>query len=863
MIKKTVLFSVCIIFLRGFASAAVVVNDFTGLKNAVNGANPADVEITADFLQFNSDLFLIPANSAGFTFKSASLSGKTALSGAGLYSGFSFQNHSSVSFENISFASMNSYANGAAFYLLGSSASFSGETSFYLNNSQNMGGAFEISGSTALFIGAVGITSNSARYSGGGFLASAGSSLEFRDFVKMSANSSMSGGAFRSDASSVIFSSSSESVFENNAASYAGGVFAALNSRVIFDGKAEFSNNSSSQYGGAGYFESSTGVFTNAKFHSNSAGAAGGALYAGNSYLLIKSTGGQTSVFDANTAGGRANSISLENSAAVFLAEASGAIELRDGLTASENSAVFFSGEGTFELYGDMSGNRGDLTVSASNGGSFNVNSGGVLSAKTLTNAAGSQISAANNGQNDVISAQKLNNEGTLSLDLGDKIKVKGGVKLDGGLDIYAGLANASFRKTAYKIINYGGTLESSAASVNVISGASFSSPAVLDYGGYFSKWITLVLYGDLEKTGFSFIDDLSYNQTQTARTFDALSKDSSGDLDAVISYMEGLDESAVKEALYETGGFFIANAVRGSSLFRVKNILFGRIQRPLSESKNGKTWVSAGFSDFTVFADGKIPGDYNDSSSQITAGYDVCSGKGFSAGVYSGHRGVSAKQDGIYEADISNISLGFYGGYFSWDREFKAAVGGDFAKYHTKRSLPFIERSAEADFNGNSVRASLEGVYKIEISDRIFFEPFLGLDAANSSYASFKEKGADSLNLNVKKGNYFRSDVSGGAGISGRDSLYGWRVKAEGSLLLAGQTPEIESFFDGDETELSFISRGNEEGIFSFGISAGADLALSNGVKICAGLSFRSSGQITEFSMSAGLVYSFSSAAF
>ncbi|MDR3113303.1 MAG: autotransporter outer membrane beta-barrel domain-containing protein, partial [Endomicrobium sp.] len=475
-------------------------------------------------------------------------------------------------------------------------------------------------------------------------------------------------------------------------------------------------------------------------------------------------------------------------------------------------------------------------------------------------NGSGSQINAANNGQSDVIGAQELKNEGILSLDLADKIKVKGGVKLDGELKISADLANADFRKAVYKIINYGAALQSSAAVVNVVSGALFSSPAALDYGGYFAKWITLVLRGNLETTEFSSMSGLSYNQMQTAQAFDALSKDASGDLDAVISYIEGLDKAEIKEALYETSGFFIANAVRGASLGQLKNVLFSRTQKQSSPSKNSKIWFSAGFADFEVSEDDEIKSDYSDSSSHIAAGYDVYAKDMFSVGVYAGHNSVLAKQNGLYESDVSNTAFGFYGGYFDWDREFKAFVGGNFIKYHTVRALPFIERTAAADFNGNAVCASFEGVYKIEVWHGVSFEPFLNLNALNSSYGNFKEKGAESLNLNVRKGDYFRSDISGGASILQSNPFYSWRLKAEGSFLLAGQSPEIESFFDGDETQRAFISRGNEEDSFTFGISAYADLAISNSIKIYAGLSYRRGGQSQEFNMNGGFACRFSS---
>jgi hypothetical protein len=385
-----------------------------------------------------------------------------------------------------------------------------------------------------------------------------------------------------------------------------------------------------------------------------------------------------------------------------------------------------------------------------------------------------------------------------------------------------------------------------------------------LDYGGYFSNWITLILYGGAQSSNFSSIGGLSFNQTQTAEVFDFLSKNSSGDLDAVISYIEGLRENGGKdgaiEALSQASGYFIANAIRSAAFWRTKNILFDRIQKPSSLSKNGKMWVASNFTDFTVSSDGSILSDYNDSSSQITAGCDIFTKNVFSAGVYAGYSGVWAKQNGIYEAEISNTALGFYGGYFNWDWEIKAAFTGEFNGYSTKRRLPFIERTAKADFDGNSVSASVESAYKIKISRAIYLKPFAALNAVNSSYRSFKETGADSLNLRVKKGNYFMSDICGGLGISQNNSFYNWQIRAEGAFLLSGQNPEIESFFDGDETETLFRSRGNEEETFSFGISASADVSLSDSVKIYAGFGYFSRGQGEAFNMTCGFSYCFNS---
>jgi hypothetical protein len=79
---------------------------------------------------------------------------------------------------------------------------------------------------------------------------------------------------------------------------------------------------------------------------------------------------------------------------------------------------------------------------------------------------------------------------------------------------------------------------------------------------------------------------------------------------------------------------------------------------------------------------------------------------------------------------------------------------------------------------------------------------------------------------------------------------------------LLSGESPEIESFFDGDESGTFFKSRGNEEGKFSFVLCADADLSLSKSVKLYAGIAYRSSEKTQIFGINCGFSYHFSSLA-
>jgi predicted outer membrane repeat protein len=904
-------------FILPFCAAAAfsdVINDFYDLQNAVQNS-PADIEIRANSITFLSNLFQTPASSVYFDFKSASTAQTSVLDGSYIYKGIAVKNNSRLSFENIVFRSMNSQ-NGGAVYVENSSASFSetisfeknhaysggalyaqnsrllfeGETNFSHNSADNMGGAFELNSSSVYFSSSVGIAKNSALYSGGGFMAFNNSLVVFDSESDISENSSLNGGGFMVSGSTIRFTASSKSVFSDNKAMQSGGAFDSRNSRVSFEGISEFSENSafenggafaasgkssvvfsaaaafyanSANLGGAVYINDSKAFFTNAKFDSNSAGLDGGAIYAVGGYLQIRAENGGKSVFKNNTAGGISNAITLkEGTIADFYAEAGSSIEMLDAIRASQNSVINFSGEGDFNLYAALNENEASLKMSFSNGGAFNVKDGGGFRAGLITNDADSKINMIN-AKTDFARVNELNNAGTLSFDAGsgafDKMRVEGDVNLDASsslLQARVNLVDTEFRKITYKLINYGGSVNGTFSAADVINGLSFSNLPSINYGDVFSGWITLTLYGDKTSASFSAMKDLGFNRYQTAKALDAVSQNAQGDADAVISFIEGFGENEVRNALLESSGYFLANAVRSAAADSDASFIFSRIDSDASIKPNDKFWTQYGNANAQFFSDKESPRDYNYSSNAVAAGYDAWLERDITGGIFVKRVSRFAKQGGANSADILNAVIGFYGGYVIGNWQIKTLLSGSFDRYSTQRRIEFADRTAEADFGGSSFYADVEGARKYNIGRETMLKPFAGISAANTAYRSFKETGAQSLGLSVRRGSYFRSVMRFGAQIEQESSYFKWHLKGGGAALLSGKYPEIESTFLNEEPV--FLSRGSEESIFSFEFSAGAGISISKALQLFASTDFNASSQSSFFNIALGLSYGF-----
>jgi outer membrane protein OmpA-like peptidoglycan-associated protein len=110
---------------------------------------------------------------------------------------------------------------------------------------------------------------------------------------------------------------------------------------------------------------------------------------------------------------------------------------------------------------------------------------------------------------------------------------------------------------------------------------------------------------------------------------------------------------------------------------------------------------------------------------------------------------------------------------------------------------------------------------------------PFIGIEAEDTQHKSFKEKGAAPYNLDVKSGNYLRSAARIGIGAKYEREIFNVYADVKARYLVSGNETEIESVFE--NTNMTFKSRGSEEGQLEGSIGAGVEAKVIKNLKIFA----------------------------
>jgi uncharacterized protein with beta-barrel porin domain len=88
------------------------------------------------------------------------------------------------------------------------------------------------------------------------------------------------------------------------------------------------------------------------------------------------------------------------------------------------------------------------------------------------------------------------------------------------------------------------------------------------------------------------------------------------------------------------------------------------------------------------------------------------------------------------------------------------------------------------------TLSADLEAALKIGLTESIKFKPYAGVEAANSAYGGFKEKGAGIYNLDVESGSYLRTAGRVGMGLDYEKGIWIWYANVEGKYMLDGKKP-------------------------------------------------------------------------
>lgn len=375
-----------------------------------------------------------------------------------------------------------------------------------------------------------------------------------------------------------------------------------------------------------------------------------------------------------------------------------------------------------------------------------------------------------------------------------------------------------------------------------------------------FKKIISAFCFLLLGFSGALAADNDNFNQHQVTKTFNFLAAQSTTDpaLLAIINSMTTMSDKDKKAVLTQSSGYFLANVIRSGAVDEDNDEIFDKIKNHSgTDMSNNGIWVQARGSYIKQKGNNNAPGDFEDNSYGIMAGFDrFVKDSAFMFGVYGRYNMHDIEQDPKSEAEITNAGGGLYGG-FIWDEvELKGLIFGSYDDYSTTRHIPFYGKKAKADFDGVTFGADVEAAVKISLSEKLNIKPFVGLEAKNVNYGDFSEKGADVLDLEVKGGNYFRSATRIGADLGYDNDVFSWYVGAEGKFLFTGDEPEIKAVFEGTNKE--FKVRGAEEGNVALKAGIGGSVKIYKGLKIFANGSYYIAENLQNIYANAGLRYNF-----
>ena len=335
----------------------------------------------------------------------------------------------------------------------------------------------------------------------------------------------------------------------------------------------------------------------------------------------------------------------------------------------------------------------------------------------------------------------------------------------------------------------------------------------------------------------------LSRNAGQAAHAVDAISTGFGGDIANALLQLEklgGLNPDGVtlinpnatlSSALLDLTGVLYANSAL-IPLFNAKTLqVYDRIaQRSGAEKKcvdcDNNLWVQYYNQHDKVFSSSNSPRFYNNTSGALV-GYDRSLGD-FLVGAYAGFGKNDLRQRDDSKMDVEDTTFGLYSGYTLGDWAFRGTLFAGTQNYHGKRYISFMDRKADAKYNGSNVGLDLEASYNIPVFSWMNVKPFAGWLNSYAHQQAFTEKDAGALNLHVNSHDQFNSQARLGVRVDGQiKNRLSWYGSVAVKQFVGGDYAKLRMDLGLPNTDMHIISA--QLGRTSFGGQVGANYALTN----------------------------------
>ncbi|MDD5021287.1 MAG: autotransporter domain-containing protein [Endomicrobiaceae bacterium] len=369
-------------------------------------------------------------------------------------------------------------------------------------------------------------------------------------------------------------------------------------------------------------------------------------------------------------------------------------------------------------------------------------------------------------------------------------------------------------------------------------------------------------------------LTDMSHNESEVARSIDAISTGNGGDityaLDALEQYYyytSTYDLDALKAGFNDIAGVIYANSALLPYFNAKTEHVYDRIQSRNAEINpchkfHDKIWGEYYYNNYGVDGNENSP-NYNTYVNGFLVGFDMISEKSWTMGIMSGYGESTLNQEND-STNMKDVNLGLYGGYETNKWQFKSMLFAGWERYNTERDIAFMDRTAKSNSQGYSTSFDLEGAYKIlltknaDAKHKVTLKPFAGVFASYMKQNGFEETGADALNLKVEDSNILMAQARLGVGVTGKVSKFGWYANVGARQLLTRDYAETYvSLLDySDETNMKIKSAPLSPFSISGGI--GADYILSEDWTIFANGQTNLARRSKEIYANIGLTYKF-----
>jgi fibronectin-binding autotransporter adhesin len=259
---------------------------------------------------------------------------------------------------------------------------------------------------------------------------------------------------------------------------------------------------------------------------------------------------------------------------------------------------------------------------------------------------------------------------------------------------------------------------------------------------------ITLLPFSALIKQG---------NAAAVAHCLDALPS-TVGDLAFVkanLRMLPTLDQ--IQEALLQLQPSALTSlaVVQENNTLNIRNAIYNHLEKPfhsLNRSNGITVWISPLGAKTNQYRQEQEPG-FSADSQGILAGLDFQLKEGSFFGIGLGHDHTDL--DWTQSRGYADIDSTYFESYGRWSNSYGYLLGsliGGYNNYSTSRPMTFftLNRLAKGRHDGLEGSINLKGALTLGYS-RLIFSPFISIDYIYLHESAFKEKGAQSLNLQVK----------------------------------------------------------------------------------------------------------------